>query len=384
MDDRAQGHGPDTELGDTYLHSRAWRRFLAFEAWMVLLGSVMGIVGAAALGGLTRFWLVLCAVPAAASIVALAVGTVRRKAVAAILPPAYLVVALAMWSYALYGDGRPFTGALPLGVVLWLPFVYAVTFFLLPPGRALAAILAYDAAMVLLTVPHAIATRGLGGPFDDLVTPALLLLSQPLLAVSLYLFARLEPALRRSRVDMRTFQRLARVDSMTGIANRLTAEAFLDRALKTDDTSTGCLAVMLFDVDHFKRVNDAFGHAAGDDVLRLVARALETGVRSTDMAARWGGEEFIVVAPCANVIEARALAERLRGAVHELAMPDGMDAPQLTVSCGIAIARPGEWIVDLLARADDNLYRAKRGGRNRVEGAVEREPHGDIGRGGAA
>ena len=130
----------------------------------------------------------------------------------------------------------------------------------------------------------------------------------------------------------------------------------------------------MLDVDHFKRVNDTWGHAAGDEALRELAQRIETQVRASDVAARYGGEEFVVILPNIDAQAGLRLAERIRGAVSAtpIALPNG-DETTVTASIGISEVRPGKDVHDLktlgdslIARADVALYSAKSGGRDCV------------------
>lgn len=160
---------------------------------------------------------------------------------------------------------------------------------------------------------------------------------------------------------------LATKDSLTGVFNRRrffdTAEAEFARA----DRYPGDVAVALLDLDHFKGVNDRFGHGTGDDALREVARTVTSATRRQDCVARYGGEEFVVLLPGTSLRGASAIAERMRAAVSELSLQhDGTRVP-LTISVGVAVRGPGESVLATLGRADQALYRAKDRGRNRVE-----------------
>ena len=122
----------------------------------------------------------------------------------------------------------------------------------------------------------------------------------------------------------------------------------------------------MFDIDHFKRVNDTFGHAVGDAVLKGLAGAAQDTLRASDRLTRWGGEEFVVLAPETRGDEALKLAERIRERVREEAFPT---AGTVTISLGVAEHRADESGDDLLGRADAALYRAKESGRDRSEPA---------------
>lgn len=162
----------------------------------------------------------------------------------------------------------------------------------------------------------------------------------------------------------RRHQRQAMTDTLTGLMNRRGVEEALVRELAHRDRSGGPLSVAIFDIDHFKRVNDTYGHGAGDAVIREVSRVIAGAVRATDIAARWGGEEFLVVLPGSDLQGARLLADRVRSRVEALDIPL---VPRVTVSGGIARLEEGEATVDAaVARADTRLYEAKAAGRNAV------------------
>jgi diguanylate cyclase (GGDEF)-like protein len=132
----------------------------------------------------------------------------------------------------------------------------------------------------------------------------------------------------------------------------------------------GGMALLMLDVDHFKQINDRWGHQVGDQALTLIAQTLRTRIRVFDSIARYGGEEFVVVMPGTNELDALSAAERLRGAVEELRfVPEPGLAHPLTVSVGIACLQPGSRSTPerLIQAADQALYAAKRAGRNRVE-----------------
>jgi diguanylate cyclase (GGDEF)-like protein len=157
-------------------------------------------------------------------------------------------------------------------------------------------------------------------------------------------------------------------DAMTGLPNRryMTVrleEAAAQAARRPDNSFT----VMIADIDHFKAVNDSFGHAAGDRVLHAVARALELTLREYDLCARWGGEEFLLLFPACEMESAAAVAERLRRSVLEApGAGDGVPAP--SISIGYTLHRPGESVDATLQRADEGLYKAKAAGRNCCRG----------------
>jgi diguanylate cyclase (GGDEF)-like protein len=153
---------------------------------------------------------------------------------------------------------------------------------------------------------------------------------------------------------------LAAHDPLTGLRNRRDLEASIDQLIGSGDG----LAVLMLDLDHFKRINDDHGHDAGDQVLARFGRLLGQHARSTDFAIRLGGEEFCLLLPGADLSAASLVAERVR---IEAPSAGGRELPMnLTVSCGIAIADAGQSARPLLHAADEALYAAKRSGRNRV------------------
>ena len=155
-------------------------------------------------------------------------------------------------------------------------------------------------------------------------------------------------------------QMAATTDQLTGLANRRQ----MDRAMR--DSADPSLAVVMADVDHFKQVNDTWGHPTGDAVLRTVASRLRRSLRTEDVIGRWGGEEFLIMLPGAGGDDALEVCERLLDAVRAPLMID--DGPeQVTVSLGVAARSTlAEDVEDLLRRADAALYRAKADGRDRV------------------
>ncbi|MBN9424511.1 MAG: hypothetical protein BGO63_16895 [Candidatus Accumulibacter sp. 66-26] len=156
---------------------------------------------------------------------------------------------------------------------------------------------------------------------------------------------------------------LASRDGLTGALNRRAGDERLAAEVQRAGRSGQALAALMVDVDHFKRVNDSFGHAAGDTVLREVGALLGSAVRGSDSVIRYGGEEFLVLLPDTDAAGAAALAEKLRGA---LAAECGREIGGVTASLGVAAARGAIDAEALLRAADRALYAAKAGGRNRV------------------
>jgi len=163
-------------------------------------------------------------------------------------------------------------------------------------------------------------------------------------------------------------QRLAALDPLTSVYNRRFGMARLHEEFSRAVRATAPLGVMMFDIDHFKKVNDTYGHLAGDRVLIQVAKTARTAIREGDILMRYGGEEFLVILPAASKENARAVGEKLRRMVEETSVADGDQEIRVTISIGVTsfpeLAVAGEQ--DLVKRADESLYSAKESGRNRV------------------
>ena len=177
--------------------------------------------------------------------------------------------------------------------------------------------------------------------------------------------------LQEIRVRDEKLSQLATTDTLTGLANRGHALESLQTMLTRAQRLGRPMGVMLLDVDHFKQVNDTYGHPAGDQVLRDIAHILQANVRAYDLAARFGGEEFLVLCEGADLSATADMAERIRTAVasHVCRLADGQTL-HTTVSVGVyAGAGPHATAMQLIEWADQALYRAKQAGRNRVEHA---------------
>ena len=155
-------------------------------------------------------------------------------------------------------------------------------------------------------------------------------------------------------------------DGLTGSYNRRYLDTHLAAQLNSPAAAGKPTSVVMLDIDHFKRINDTNGHAAGDDVLRQLVLRLVDSLRDFDTVARYGGEEFVVVLTGIRVEAATAVAKRLRERIAADAFQSGDVAITVTISAGVAEGRHGEHATDLLMRADAALYRAKKEGRNMV------------------
>ncbi|MGQ0741948.1 MAG: PleD family two-component system response regulator [Alphaproteobacteria bacterium] len=170
------------------------------------------------------------------------------------------------------------------------------------------------------------------------------------------------------RHNMQLSLEMAITDQLTGLHNRRYMARHLETQLKNSAASGKPVSFLIMDIDHFKAVNDTYGHDVGDEVLREFANRITANVRGMDLACRYGGEEFVVVMPDTETSFALNVAERLRHSVETTPFVISREPGEikLTVSIGMASTHPNETADDLLRRADQALYRAKREGRNRV------------------
>jgi diguanylate cyclase (GGDEF)-like protein/PAS domain S-box-containing protein len=180
-----------------------------------------------------------------------------------------------------------------------------------------------------------------------------------------------------SRVDqvavleqVKVLERLVYLDALTGIANRRFLEENLAARIEEAGRYGWTLGLVMMDIDHFKAVNDTYGHELGDLVLRMVARTLQGVTRSFDVVGRWGGDEFMAILVNTAADELAGIAERYRALVEESDLPLDGERLHATISAGATILRAGEEAPAAVARVDELLYQSKRQGRNRV--ALER------------
>jgi len=265
-------------------------------------------------------------------------------------------------------------------------------FLLIPPALYAAARLSLRVTTVVvaaITTLVLFVTRNGQQPFGDIPLRETVISVQELIFVmstmALGIAALLAQHRRResdleSRVVERTADlnvanarllEMATTDALTGALNRRAMFDLLQREIDRDRRYTHTLSLIVFDVDHFKQVNDRHGHAAGDAVLRHVAELARAAIRSSDSLARYGGEEFVVIATETSEEQASHLAERIRLALRSHDIPVDGSSLRLTASFGIAALRPADDDAEhVLRRADRALYAAKAAGRDRVERAA--------------
>ncbi len=194
----------------------------------------------------------------------------------------------------------------------------------------------------------------------QLVDPVMMLIIAMIASELFFRIRRQQFALQRE------LRRLARTDALTGLHNRRDLERRMAEEISRSRRHGRPLSVVIGDLDHFKRVNDAFGHAVGDAVLRAVGVRMRRSLRSEDLAVRWGGEEFLLLLPDTDRDEAVQVADKIRRTISEEPIDcDGRQVP-VTISLGVAELAEGENVADFFRRADVAMYRAKDEGRNRV------------------
>jgi two-component system cell cycle response regulator len=190
------------------------------------------------------------------------------------------------------------------------------------------------------------------------------------------LLARVSAAFRVKTLQDQLRQRnseldaMSRTDALTGLPNRREMQERMTAAASAARRHHQPSAVLMVDIDHFKKVNDTYGHHAGDLVLRAVAGRLSAACRAEDSAGRWGGEEFLVVAPMTSLVGGEKLAEHIRSSIGDSAVPIG-DGSVIAVTASIGVAAGEQPAEVVLAAADAALYAAKSAGRNRVVTADE-------------
>lgn len=221
--------------------------------------------------------------------------------------------------------------------------------------------------VVNMAVPRALLLRD----FWRVSWPVLVILGAWLALLSLT-YGVLRRQFDRDRIQLRDradiMYRLANQDSLTGLLNRRGLGEHLQRAHDLAQQEGTGFSLVLFDLDHFKLINDGFGHPAGDAVLQQVAHLLQTRMRKEDQVARWGGEEFLVLLPESDLETGRVTAEKLRTLIEHTRMSVGGTELRLTASFGVSAWEPQQQltVAELLGQCDSALYNAKEGGRNRV------------------
>ncbi len=249
-------------------------------------------------------------------------------------------------------------------LLYWFPLVYVLAFLMFESRRRLlVGSLVFFAASVVLGLTHGIHEWLSHQGVSDIYLLGRFYLANAAYIVLLMVSVRLNEQYVRVRTLAETMTRLAHTDALTRIANRRELDETIAREVNRATRHSQPLSAILFDLDHFKQVNDTHGHEVGDAVLKEAARVAQGLLRLSDLLGRWGGEEFLVVAPQTDTAQAGELAERLRQAIAGCPLEC---VGNITASFGVAEYHPPEPPEAWLKRADEALYAAKQGGRNRV------------------
>jgi diguanylate cyclase (GGDEF)-like protein len=246
-------------------------------------------------------------------------------------------------------------------VVCWLPLPYLFAYVLLPTRRALLFSLALLGAACAVMWSSVSGRPELVGRLDLLE----MVFANVACVFFIHTLSSLKERWAAAESLATALRHLAETDHLTGLPNRREVTARIEREILRSVRYGGPLALLLFDLDGFKNVNDRFGHEAGDRALRRAAAIALGLLRSTDVCGRWGGEEFLIALPGVGLEGGRESAERMRRALETERAGEG--EPRLTASFGVTAFVPGDTLESLVRRADAALYEAKRTGRNRVE-----------------
>lgn len=277
------------------------------------------------------------------------------------------------------------TFALMLGFIYWAPgvaVVFMCAFFLIanviafrasPQRGAVACTVMIGGVIALYVLAQLPITLPAGNDLERLGT--LLTFAATLMRIMfINIFAtRVRDNLYRRSAALETaykrIEELAEVDELTGALNRRSIMRLLDDEIARCEKAGLACTVALIDLDHFKQINDRFGHLTGDEVLRTFAISIFANIRTVDKFGRYGGEEFLLLLPEISHDSGTRMLDRLRAIVETLDWSAFSEGLTVTISAGVATLRPGEPPESLLARADLALYAAKERGRNRIAAA---------------
>lgn len=236
--------------------------------------------------------------------------------------------------------------------------VVCLFFLLLYSFRIAVAFFIYPAGTEFIT----------SGIIDSIIMMASQMLSimmtfSLVLMINMRLFLDVQQYAEEKELLVKELQRVANTDGLTGVYNRAKIEQILTIEVLRSRRYKHPLSIILADIDHFKTVNDTFGHSVGDVVLTGITALMKQHIRGVDTVGRWGGEEFLIVCPETTADGARRLAENLRKKIEKHSFNE---VGVKTISMGVAQIEKDDWDEEVIKRADKNLYKAKREGRNRV------------------
>ena len=267
---------------------------------------------------------------------------------------------LGLMAYRLYAGDGPDVVDIRL-LYLWTPINYVLVFIFAGNRNSLLLCAVVFAGFLALSLPY-IAM----GPMrpDSVFTIQLHLMSAVLIA-ALYFFSTYQYHLQIARMTVEDLHRLANTDPLTQLPNRRATLEKMAAEFERFKQYGSVFSVVIIDIDHFKAINDRFGHAVGDTTLTALPACISPLLRSSDTFGRWGGEEFVIILP--ETPHAKAL-EIAAGLCVQVAQWPLLEERVVTISCGVACARVDDTLDQLMERADKALYTAKRGGRNRAAG----------------
>ncbi|WP_152606330.1 diguanylate cyclase [Aquabacterium sp. NJ1] len=276
-------------------------------------------------------------------------------------PHALVSIALCMVAYIQLGENRA-------NVMILIAQTIVLAMFRLRPMQVLMlgvfTILSLGASIIGMTATNSLNGNG-SSVWTHFVVGGSTLLTLSLIGKWVSdIRIRIGRQARELQEAVDTVKQMATTDMLTGALNRRMMTDMAETELRLIERTGAPMCVALIDIDHFKHVNDHFGHHAGDAVLRGVAQHAQGQIRQVDKFSRWGGEEFLIMLPTIASAEAMIAIERLRQTVETLNFP-GYPQLRITFSAGLAQALPGESLEHLIERADQALYDAKHQGRNR-------------------
>lgn len=265
---------------------------------------------------------------------------------------------IAFW-YCLYPlDGSSLAYTSLFGLGLTFPVVFCLQFVLLRPREAVLWTLLEIATLILITLPRALTTTTDDGLLGGAFLPFMLFSGYGAQVLLLKYVADLVRKLRLAKEETAQLEEVAFYDVLTGLLNRRGTETFLQQVMADSQRTQDVFSIALLDLDHFKDINDTYGHLVGDEILKQFAGQFKTSLRAGDVLGRWGGEEFLLITLHTPASLHGTLAHRLK---------ESWQHPTVTFSAGLAAYRKGDTVQNLIQRADEALYLAKSKGRDRIE-----------------
>ncbi len=263
--------------------------------------------------------------------------------------------------YCLYPlDGSSLAYTSLFGLALAFPVIFSLQFVLLPPRQAFFWTLLEIAALVFISLPRALMTETSNGLLNGAFLPFMLLAGYGTQVLLLKYVADLVRKLRAAKEETAQLEEVAFYDVLTGLLNRRGTETFLHQVMADAQRTQDVFSIALMDLDHFKAINDTYGHLVGDEMLRQFSGQIKTSLRAGDVLGRWGGEEFLLITLHTPASLHATLAHRLK---------ESWQHPTVTFSAGLAAFQKGDTLQSLIQRADEALYLAKSKGRDRIESA---------------